>query len=169
MVVAGVRLEMPSNQPVVLLRRAGTETHLPIWIGSVEATAIAFALEGVEPPRPLTHDLIVNLLEAVNNRMVRLEITEMSDGVFYSQMVLADGTTIGSRPSDGIAVALRCGAEIVASEELLAEAGVVISESEATAPDGEAMPEEEVEKFRQFLEDVDPSDFGGGPDTPPTS
>ena len=147
--VVGVRVEMPSNQPIVLLREADGERYLPIWIGAVEATAIAFAQQGVVPPRPLTHDLLKNVLESTGNALTEVRITEMTDGVFYAQLVLDSGVEIDSRPSDSIALALRVGAPIRCSDQVLSGAGIVIPDEQ----------EDEVEKFREFLEQVTPEDF----------
>src|SRR5690349_4132954 len=147
--VVGVRVEMPSNQPIVLLREADGERYLPIWIGAVEATAIAFAQQGVVPPRPLTHDLLKNVLESTGNALTEVRITEMTDGVFYAQLVLDSGVEIDSRPSDSIALAMRTGARIVCSDVLLDEVGIAVPDER----------EEEVEKFREFLDHVSPEDF----------
>ncbi|MCW2787630.1 MAG: bifunctional nuclease family protein [Marmoricola sp.] len=147
--VIGVRVEMPSNQPIVLLREADGERYLPIWIGAVEATAIAFAQQGVVPPRPLTHDLLKDLLAATGNGLDEVRITEMTDGVFYATLVLESGVEISARPSDSIALALRTGARIVCAEELLDEVGIAVPDER----------EDEVEKFREFLDHVSPEDF----------
>ena len=147
--VVGVRVEMPSNQPIVLLRETEGERYLPIWIGAVEATAIAFAQEGVVPPRPLTHDLMRDLVEATGNELTEIQITEIRDGVFYATLVLASGVEVAARPSDSIALALRTGARIVCAEEVLAEVGIAVPDEQ----------EEAVEKFREFLDHVSPEDF----------
>ena len=150
--VVGVRVEMPSNQPIVLLREAMGERYLPIWIGAVEATAIAFAQQGVVPPRPLTHDLLRDVLEATGNEVTEIRITEMRDNVFYASLVLASGVEVSARPSDSIALALRTGSRIVCSEELLDDAGIVVPDEQ----------EDEVERFREFLDHVSPEDFDEG-------
>lgn len=147
--VVGVRVEMPSNQPIVLLREATGERYLPIWIGAVEATAIAFAQQGVTPPRPLTHDLLKDVLEATGNELSEVRIVEVRDGVFYASLVLASGVEVSARPSDSIALALRTGSKIVCAEEVLDEAGLAVP----------AEQEDEVEKFREFLDHVTPEDF----------
>ncbi|HET7387039.1 MAG TPA: bifunctional nuclease family protein [Nocardioidaceae bacterium] len=147
--VVGVRVEMPSNQPIVLLRESTGERYLVIWIGAVEATAIAFAQQGVVPPRPLTHDLIKDLLAATGNELSEVRITEMKDGIYYAQLVFASGIEVGARPSDSIALALRTGSRIVCAEDVLDEAGLEIP----------AEQDEEVEKFREFLDHVTPEDF----------
>ncbi|MGI9195905.1 MAG: bifunctional nuclease family protein [Candidatus Nanopelagicales bacterium] len=148
--VVGVRVEMPSNQPIVLLREGEGGRYLPIWIGAVEATAIAFAQQGVVPQRPLTHDLMRDLLEALSSPLQEVRITRLEDGVFYADLVFESGTEVGARPSDAIALALRTGSPIFAADEVLDEAGVVIPDEE----------EDEVEKFREFLDQVSPEDFG---------
>jgi bifunctional DNase/RNase len=150
--VVGVRVEMPSNQPIVLLRELMGERYLPIWIGAVEATAIAFAQQGVVPPRPLTHDLLRDILEATGNEVSEIRITEMRDNVFYASLVLASGVEVSARPSDSIALALRTGSRIVCSEELLEDAGILVPDEQ----------EDEVEKFREFLDHVSPEDFDEG-------
>ncbi len=140
---------MPSNQPIVLLRESGGERYLPIWIGAVEATAIAFAQQGVVPPRPLTHDLLKDVIDATGNEVSEIRITEVNDGVFYATLVLASGVEVSARPSDSIALALRTGSRIVCAEDLLDEAGIAVPDER----------EEEVERFREFLDHVSPEDF----------
>jgi bifunctional DNase/RNase len=147
--VIGVRVEMPSNQPIVLLREVSGERYLPIWIGAVEATAIAFAQQGVVPPRPLTHDLLKDVLEATGSPLTEVRIDDMRDGVFYATLVLDGGTEVSARPSDSIALALRTGTRIVCADEVLDEAGLAVP----------AEQEDEVEKFREFLDQVTPEDF----------
>jgi bifunctional DNase/RNase len=146
---------MPSNQPIVLLRESAGERYLPIWIGAVEATAIAFAQQGVVPPRPLTHDLLKDVLDATGNELTEIRITEMKDNVFFASLVLASGVEVSARPSDSIALALRTGSRIVCSEELLDDAGIVVPDEQ----------EDEVERFREFLDHVSPEDFDEGSTT----
>lgn len=147
--VLGVRVEMPTSQPIVLLRERDGVRHLPIWIGAAEATAIAYAQQGVQPPRPLTHDLLVNIIAALGDSITGVRIERLQDGVFYATLVLASGKTVDSRASDAIALAIRTGATVSAPEELLAEAGI-------TLPD-EA--DDAVEAFKEFLDHVSPEDF----------
>ena len=152
--VVGVRVELPTNQPIVLLKEVGGERYLPIWIGAVEAAAIAAAQQGMLPPRPLTHDLLKNVLEALAAPLSAVQITELRDSVFYADLVFASGTRVSARPSDAIALAMRLGTTIFADESVLAEAGV-------TLPDeGGEEEETEVEKFREFLDTISPEDFG---------
>jgi bifunctional DNase/RNase len=140
---------MPSNQPIVLLRESAGSRYLPIWVGASEATAIAFAQQGVVPPRPLTHDLLKDVLDATGNTLTEVQITEVRDGVFYAILILGEGIEVSARPSDSIALALRTGSRIVCSEEVLDEAGLDV-------PDDQ---EEEVEKFREFLDKITAEDF----------
>ena len=149
MELAGVRVELPTNQPIVLLKEKDGERYLPIWIGAVEATAIAFAQQGVTPPRPLTHDLLRDVLEATGQRLDEVRIVDMKDGVFFAQLVFDGGAEVGARPSDSIALALRTGSRIVCAEAVLDEAGLAVP----------AEQEDEVERFREFLDHVSPDDF----------
>jgi bifunctional DNase/RNase len=159
--VAGVRMEMPSNSPIVLLQEESGDRFIPIWVGAVEATAIAYAQQGVIPPRPLTHDLMLDTLTALGVVVSGVRITELTDGVFFAEIDLLgpDGTSreVSARPSDAIALALRANAPISAHESVLAEAGVNIPSDNDGGPEGES--EDQVEKFREFLEGVSPEDF----------
>src|SRR5882762_5497501 len=148
--VVGVRVELPANQPILLLRETSGDA-LPIWIGAVEATAIAYEQQGVKPARPLTHDLLRDILQALNTPLQAVEIMEMKENIFYAELVLGDGVRVSARPSDSIALALRVGAPIRCTDEVLTEAGIVIPDEQ----------EDEVEKFREFLEQVRPEDFAG--------
>ena len=150
MEVVGVRVEMPTNQPIVLLKEMQGERYLPIWIGAVEATAIAFAQQGMVPPRPLTHDLLRDVLEALGVQLRTVKITALRDGIYFADLVFSNGTTVSARPSDSIALALRTGTTIFANDEILDEAGVSIPDEQ----------EDEVEKFREFLDNITPEDFG---------
>lgn len=157
--VVGVRVELPSNQPIVLLREKDGSRYLPIWIGANEATAIAIALEGIQPPRPLTHDLMRSVIDAVGALAVRVVITEMRDSVFYADLALdvsGKEVQISSRPSDAIALAVRTGTPVFTISGVLEEAGVHFEEDDE---------EEEVARFREFLEEVTVEDFLSGEDT----
>ncbi len=147
--VVGVRIEMPSNQPIVLLKEVDGVRYLPIWVGSAEASAIAFAQQGLVPQRPLTHDLFHSVLDLLDSQVERVEITDLIDGVFYSELHLLGSKVISARPSDALALALRANAPIFASETLFSKAGIEI-------PD---QSEDEVEKFREFLDQINPDDF----------
>jgi len=152
--LVGVRIELPTNQPIVLLREVGGARYLPIWIGAGEATAIAFAMEGVEPQRPLTHDLLRITTETLGATVDRVVITQLRDGIFYADLVFGreagDDVIVSSRPSDAIALAARTESPIFVSPSVLDEAGVEIQDEDEEA---------EVERFRDFLEDVAPEDF----------
>ncbi len=150
MEVVGVRVEMPTNNPIVLLKEVQGERYLPIWIGPMEATAIAFAQNGMVPQRPLTHDLMRDVLAALEVRLTTVNITALRDGIFFADLIFSNGKEVSARPSDSIALALRTGATIFASEEILDEAGVSIPDEQ----------EDEVEKFREFLDTISPEDFG---------
>jgi bifunctional DNase/RNase len=151
----GVRVEVPTNQPIVLLREESGARFLPIFIGSPEATAIVYALQGLDVPRPMTHDLFKTVLDDQKVALQKVEITELHDGTFYAEIELdRDGKTsrISSRPSDAIALAVRFGSDIpiYADEAVLDEAGVLFESDEE---------EQEVEQFREFLDSVSPEDF----------
>ena len=148
--VIGVRVEMPSNNPIVLLREVSGDRYLPIWIGAVEATAIAYEQQGVKPARPLTHDLLRDILAALQAPLKAVEITELKDNVFYADLLIGDKLRVSARPSDSIALALRVGAPIRCADQVLTEAGIVIPDEQ----------EDEVEKFREFLDQISPEDFG---------
>jgi bifunctional DNase/RNase len=155
--IVGVRVELPSNQPIVLLKEREGVRYLPIWIGATEATAIATALEGVTTPRPLTHDLMRSVIDALGALAVRVVITEMRDSVFYADLALDNAGTevqVSSRPSDAIALAVRTGTPIFALPGVLDNAGIEFDE--------EIDQEEEVAKFREFLADATVEDFLSG-------
>ena len=149
--VIGVRVEMPSNQPIVLLREIGGTRYLPLWVGAAEASAIAFAQQGVIPPRPLTHDLMKTLIEEIGTPLLSVVLTQVKDGIFYSELNFAGDKKISARPSDAIALALRLESSILATADLFAAVGIEI-------PDA---AEDEVEKFREFLDQINPDDFLG--------
>jgi bifunctional DNase/RNase len=150
--VLGVRVEMPSNNPIVLLRERGGDRYLPIWVGAPEASAIAFAQQGVVPPRPLTHDLMRDLITAFGRTLEEVRIIAIRDNVFHAELVFDGGLTVGSRSSDAIALALRVGCRIVGADEVLEAGGVAVPDED----------EDEVEKFREFLDQISPEDFGEG-------
>jgi bifunctional DNase/RNase len=153
MEVVGVRVELPTNTPILLLRERDGTRYLPIWIGTPEATAIALALEGIETVRPLTHDLMKTLLDVLGADIERVDVTSLDEGTFFADLVIeSDGeeVTISSRPSDAIALATRAGAPVFASRELLDEAGIEIHDDTEEA---------EIERFREFLDDITPEDF----------
>jgi len=155
MSLVGVRVEVPTNQPIVLLREEDGQRYLPIFIGPPEATAIVYALQGMETPRPMTHDLFKTVLDELTVTLQRVVITELHDGTFYAEIELAgDGETrrISSRPSDALALAARYPDQvpIFAAEAVLDEAGVLFDQDEEEA---------QIEEFREFLNQVRPEDF----------
>jgi bifunctional DNase/RNase len=145
----GVRVEMPSNAPIVLVRPITGGALLPIWIGPNEAAAIAMAQQGVAAPRPLTHDLFIATLLQLGTPLESVRITRLDEGVFFAELVVG-AQAVDARPSDAIALALRAGVPILLADEVLAEAGV------APDPDEEV---DEVEQFREFLDTITPQDF----------
>jgi uncharacterized protein len=150
--LVGVRVELPTNQPIVLLKEADGHRYLPIWVGAVEATAIAFALQGIQTPRPMTHDLLRDILEETDVTVERVLINELVDQTFFALIRLnraGDPKEVSSRPSDAIALAVRVNVPIFADEEVLEQAGIELRDEE----------ESEVEKFREFLDQVTPEDF----------
>jgi bifunctional DNase/RNase len=149
--VVGVRVEMPSNQPIVLLKEVDGIRYLPIWVGAAEATAIAFAQQGLTPPRPLTHDLIKNILDTLGTTVESVQVTHLTEGVFFSKILLEKGIEVSARPSDAIALALRTGSPIYGTEAVFNSAGIEI-------PD---QADDQVEAFREFLDQINPEDFLG--------
>ena len=147
--VVGVRVEMPTNQPLVLLRELEGDRYLPIWIGAVEASAIAFAQQGTETPRPLTHELMQRLVTALGDELREVQIDNVDEGVFYATLYFESGAQVEARPSDSIALALRTGSRILCAEDVLDVAGITSTREE----------DEEIEKFREFLDAVEPEDF----------
>jgi bifunctional DNase/RNase len=158
MELVGVRVELPTNTPIALLReRTGDRRVLPIFIGGPEASAIAFALEDVTVPRPLTHDLMKNLLDDLGVSVESVSVTELQEGTFFAEIELhaKDGVhRVSSRPSDAIALAARTGTPIFADESVLDEAAYRAEEESSDEP-----PEEVVEQFREFIDTVNPEDF----------
>lgn len=160
MELVGVRVELPANQPIVLLKEKDGPRYLPIWIGAVEATAIAFALQGVETARPLTHDLMVDVLTAAGIQVTAVHVTDLREGTYYAELHMRRGDediVVSSRTSDAIAIATRLtDIPVYGAEEVLDEAGIEIDPDE---DDVDADPEEEVREFREFLDTITPEDF----------
>jgi bifunctional DNase/RNase len=158
-----VRVDLQSNTPVLLLQETDGEGRtLPIFIGSPEATAIAYALQGVEMPRPLTHDLMKDMLGALEISVEKILITELRANTYYAEIHLLRGderTVVSSRPSDAVAMAVRTEAPLFVSDDLMESEGIMLSlESEDDTDD---TPDELVGQFRQFLDSVRPEDFEG--------
>ena len=157
----GVRVEMPANAPMVLLRERDGGDHartVPIFIGAPEATAIALALDGVATPRPMTHDLLRDMLESLSVDVDRIVVTDLQDRTFYAELhLITNGATtvVSCRPSDGLALAVRTGTPIYVSDALIAEVGFV----DGAEPKSDDQPEEMVEEFKEFLDTISPEDF----------
>ena len=170
--VLGVRVEMPTNHPIVLLRERGGDRYLPIWIGAAEATAIAYAQQGVEPPRPLTHDLVCSIIESLGAEVDHVTVTELRDSTFYARITLMRNGAeieIDSRTSDAIAIALRADAQIFAEDEVIDESGVQFEGDEPDLDYAQRvnLGEVDMDEFRQFLDTVSPDEFATEADEPP--
>ena len=158
MELVGVRVELPANTPMMMLKELeGSRRLLPILIGNPEAASIHAAIQGIHPPRPLTHDLLSAVIEALDHRVDRVTITEIRDHVFMAELSLVDGdgvsTALSCRPSDACALAIRTDAPIFASDQVLDTAG---QEEAVTAEDED---EELLDEFQDFLQNVNPDDF----------
>jgi bifunctional DNase/RNase len=155
MVIYGVSFDLVGKQPIVLLKTADGNKYLPIWIGHPEAAAILMKLQGATTARPLTHDLLNDVLGQLEAHVVRITVTELRENTFYAQITLAqngDEIDVDSRPSDAIALAIRAEAPIFAADEVIEESAI---EFEGDEPDEEQM----VQEFRSFLERVTPDEF----------
>ena len=158
MVIYGVSFDMVGKQPIVLLKTVDEDRFLPIWIGQAEAAAILMRLQGSSPQRPMTHDLLSDMLEQLEAQVVRITVTELRENTFYAQItVTQDGQEleVDSRPSDAIALAIRAEAPIFAADQVIEESAI---EFEGEDVDQEQL-EAEVQRFKRFLEDVTPEDF----------
>ena len=157
MVIYGVSFDMVGKQPIVLLKTVDSNKFLPIWIGHPEAAAILMKLQGATTPRPMTHDLLVDMLGELEVKCAKVQVTELRDNTFFASITLSAGgreVEIDSRPSDALALAVRSGAPIFAADEVIAESAI---EFEHEVED----TEEVVEKFKDFLDQVSPEDFMG--------
>ncbi len=160
-----VRVDLQSNTPVLLLQEtAGEGRTLPIFIGSPEATAIAYALQGVDMPRPLTHDLMKDMLDALDIGVERVVITELRGSTYYAELHLlrlGERTVVSSRPSDAVAIAVRTETPLFVSDELIESEGIVLALDADDEDEAGDVPDELVEQFRAFLDSVRPEDFEG--------
>ena len=158
MLIYGVSFDLVGKQPIVLLKTADGNKFLPIWIGHPEAAAILMKLQSQAPPRPMTHDLLSDMLEQLGAQVIRITVTELRENTFYAQItVVQDGNEIevDSRPSDAIALAIRAEAPIFAADRVIEESAIEFEGDEVT----EEQLEEEVTKFKHFLEEVTPDQF----------
>jgi uncharacterized protein len=162
--VVGVRLELPSNQPVLILRDQQATRYLPLWIGTAEATAISLALEGVDPPRPLTHDLLANVINQLGGQVTSVTVSELIEGTFYATINFLNHDSISARPSDAVALAIRNQVPVFVAQDVMDFAGMDLAiddvyESEESGFTAADMSQEELDKFRAFLDDIQPDDF----------
>jgi bifunctional DNase/RNase len=152
MTLEGVRIEFPSQRPILLLKERAGDRYLPIWVGTFEASAIALELSNIKTPRPMTHDLIVNILTGINIKIESIEICDIKDNTFYALLNIKQARNklikIDSRPSDAIAIAVREKCSIFSTLDVLENAGIKIQSID-----------EEIDKFKDFLEHVEPEDF----------
>ncbi len=158
MKVRGLALDPLSNMPIIILRDEEDKRSLPIWVGIFEANAIALELEKITTPRPMTHDLIKNILEALDARVLKVAVSDLRDNTFFAVIHLQLGEselTVDSRPSDAIALALRVGAPIFVEEEVVRKA-----KSVEVAKETEAINPDDREKLKEWLENLKPEDFG---------
>jgi len=162
MTIYGVSFDMVGKQPIVLLKTVDGNKFLPIWIGHPEAAAILMKLQGASTPRPMTHDLLSDLLEQIDAKCEKVSVTELRDNTFFASITISmNGSEmeIDSRPSDALALAVRCSAPIFAADDVIEESAI---EFEHEVED----TEEVVDKFKEFLDNVTPEDFASGGDQP---
>lgn len=150
--VLGVRVELPEQQHVVLLLDPPGDTVLPLWVGAPEASATALALEGVPGPRPLTHELLLDVVAALGSELTGVRLTEVRDDVVHARLLLRGGASVDARASDAVVLALRSHVPVLCAPGVLAEAGLSVRDEDDAAGD-------EVDEFRAFLDAVDPDDF----------
>ena len=160
MELVGVRVQLPTNAPILLLREAGGQRRVvPIYIGGPEAHAIDLAISGTPMQRPMTHDLFKEVIDGLGASLERVVVTDLRDGTFFAELHLRDASggtqTISARPSDAVALAARTGSPIFAEDALIEEAGIEEPEDDEEKGDEEAM----VEQLRKFLDEVKPEDF----------
>ncbi len=168
-IVDSIRASLLSNQRVVLLKDVGSERYLPIWIGPFEAEAIAMALQHLKPPRPMTHDLLKNVIDQLGAAVCHILINELTDNTFHARIVLDVGgrhMELDSRPSDALALAARCNVSVYVAEEVMKEASIAPStELEPLEP---VTPEEKerLSAFRDFLNSLDSNSDAPDQDNP---
>jgi bifunctional DNase/RNase len=158
MKVRGLALDPMSNMPIIILRDEDDKRSLPIWVGIFEANAIALELEKIATPRPMTHDLIKNILETIEARVLKVMVTDLKENTFFAVLHLQVGETeytVDSRPSDAIALALRVAAPIYVDEDVVRKA-----KSIEVTKEGETVKADDPERLREWLENIKPEDFG---------
>jgi hypothetical protein len=165
MTLYGVSFEPIGKTPIVLLKTVDEDRFLPIWIGHAEAAAILMKLQGATPPRPMTHDLLSDVVGELKGEVVRITVTELRDNTYYARITIAhDGQEleIDSRPSDAIALAVRCEAQIFAADDVVDESSIEFQGGdgeEATVVTASRLADLDPEEFRQFIETVTPEEF----------
>lgn len=161
--VVGIRLELPSNQPVLILRDRNASRYLPLWIGTAEANAISLALDGVIPARPQTHDLLVNAITQLGGQVSSVTVSELVEGTFFATLNFLNHDSISARPSDAIALAIRTSVAIFVTNEIMDFAGMDLADADefsvGDSPGGQDMSADELDKFRAFLDEIKPDDF----------
>jgi len=162
--VVGVRLELPSNQPVLILRDQQATRYLPLWIGTAEATAISLALEGVEPQRPLTHDLLAATIVQLGGQVTSVMVSELIEGTFYATINFLNHDSISARPSDAVALAVRNKVPVFVAQDVMDLAGMDLALDDDFVADDASfneteMSQEDLDKFRAFLDEIQPEDF----------
>jgi uncharacterized protein len=165
MTLYGVSFEPIGKQPIVLLKTADDDRYLPIWIGHSEAAAILMRLQGATPPRPMTHDLLSDVVSELQGQIVRVTVTELRENTFYARItILQDGREleIDSRPSDAIALAVRCDAQIFAADDVIEESSIEFQaddEEQSSLVTASSLADLDPDEFREFLETVTPEQF----------
>jgi bifunctional DNase/RNase len=164
MTLYGVSFEPIGKQPIVLLKTADDDKFLPIWIGHAEAAAILMKLQGTTPPRPMTHDLLTDVVSELQGEVVKVTVTEMRENTYYARITIAQNgreLEIDSRPSDAIALAVRCDAQIFASDDVIEESGIEFQtdEEEPSLVTASLLADLDPAEFRKFLETVTPEEF----------
>jgi bifunctional DNase/RNase len=158
-----VRVDLQSQTPVLLLQETeGEGRTLPIFIGTPEAQAIAYAMQGVSMPRPMTHDLIKDVLGVLDVELERVVITELRSSTYFAELQFRRGaarSSVSSRPSDAVAVAVRTGSPLFVSDELMDAEGIILALESSEDDEDDDSPEELVGQFRQFLDSISPEDF----------
>jgi bifunctional DNase/RNase len=165
MTLYGVSFEPIGKQPIVLLKTVDDERFLPIWIGHPEAAAILMKLQGASPPRPMTHDLVTDIIAELQGEVIRVTVTELRENTYYARItIVQDGreVEIDSRPSDAIALAVRCEAQIFAADEVVDESGIEFQsedDEQAGLVTASSLADLDPAEFRRFLETVTPEEF----------
>lgn len=161
--LAAVKVDLRSNAPVLLLQEvAAPNRTLPIFIGSPEASSIEYAARGIATPRPLTHDLLRDVIDALGGKIERVVITELRDGTYYAEMEMVRERVpfvVSCRPSDAVAIALRVGSPMFVADELMNAEGIVLEVDEDIETEEPGTQEEIVDEFRDFLNSIRPEDF----------